>query len=310
MNNNLIVQISEGLGNQLFMYAHAYALSKNLNKNLLIDNTTGYYKNKNLLRSHQKFMLNFLNISEDYAPSYYRYDTIYRNIYKKLLLFIDNFKSNKSFLTESIIKDDNKKIAINYSLHNLKLNKNIYVSGNFENENYFVNYRNDLMNIFSPKENFINSHSDIISKLKKSNSISIHIRRGRFSDQRGLNNDPENKIKSDNFTNEIVNYINRSIKYISKNVENPEYFIWSNDFKHFDSIAAKINLENYELINTNDPINDFYLFKFVKHFIVGPSSFHWWGAWLNNNSSKICIRPSNLNPSNNENFWPEKWISV
>ena len=69
MNNNLIVQISEGLGNQLFMYAHAYALSKNLNKNLLIDNTTGYYKNKNLLRSHQKFMLDFLNVSEDYAPN-------------------------------------------------------------------------------------------------------------------------------------------------------------------------------------------------------------------------------------------------
>ena len=27
MNNNIIVQISEGLGNQLFMYAHAYSLS-------------------------------------------------------------------------------------------------------------------------------------------------------------------------------------------------------------------------------------------------------------------------------------------
>ena len=47
MNNNIIVQISEGLGNQLFMYAHAYALSKDLNRNLLIDDTTSYYKKKN-----------------------------------------------------------------------------------------------------------------------------------------------------------------------------------------------------------------------------------------------------------------------
>ena len=29
MNNKLIVEISEGLGNQIFMYAHAYSLSKN-----------------------------------------------------------------------------------------------------------------------------------------------------------------------------------------------------------------------------------------------------------------------------------------
>ena len=31
MENNLIVQISEGLGNQLFMYSHAFALSKKIN---------------------------------------------------------------------------------------------------------------------------------------------------------------------------------------------------------------------------------------------------------------------------------------
>ena len=36
MNKNLIVRIAEGLGNQLFMYAHAYALSKKLNCKLYI----------------------------------------------------------------------------------------------------------------------------------------------------------------------------------------------------------------------------------------------------------------------------------
>ena len=36
MKNNIIVQISEGLGNQFFMYAHAYALSKKLDKILTI----------------------------------------------------------------------------------------------------------------------------------------------------------------------------------------------------------------------------------------------------------------------------------
>ena len=42
----LKVEIAEGLGNQLFMYANAYALSKKLGYDLLIDNTSGYSKKK------------------------------------------------------------------------------------------------------------------------------------------------------------------------------------------------------------------------------------------------------------------------
>ena len=37
-NKKIIVQISEGLGNQLFMYAHSFSLYKRLNYVLEIDN--------------------------------------------------------------------------------------------------------------------------------------------------------------------------------------------------------------------------------------------------------------------------------
>ena len=43
----LIVRIAEGLGNQMFMYSHSYSLSKKLNYTLFLDNTSGYFKNKN-----------------------------------------------------------------------------------------------------------------------------------------------------------------------------------------------------------------------------------------------------------------------
>ena len=41
-----IVRISEGLGNQLFMYAHAYSFSKKLGYNLMIDPISAYRKLK------------------------------------------------------------------------------------------------------------------------------------------------------------------------------------------------------------------------------------------------------------------------
>ena len=46
MTDKLIVRIAEGLGNQLFMYAHAYALSKKINYKLYIDNESCLFKKK------------------------------------------------------------------------------------------------------------------------------------------------------------------------------------------------------------------------------------------------------------------------
>ena len=44
MPKKIVVEIAEGLGNQLFMYAHSYALSKRLGCELQIDNVSGFSK--------------------------------------------------------------------------------------------------------------------------------------------------------------------------------------------------------------------------------------------------------------------------
>ena len=107
---------------------------------------------------------------------------------------------------------------------------------------------------------------------------------------------------------DIINYINRAVSYFENKIDNPKFFIWSNNFSDLDKIFDR---NKFIFVQNNDYINDFYLFSFAKHFIVSPSSFHWWGAWLNQNPNKICIRPSdNLNPSNNKDFWPESWFII
>ena len=42
----VIARISEGLGNQLFMYANAYSFSKKLGYNLYVDSKSGYKRLK------------------------------------------------------------------------------------------------------------------------------------------------------------------------------------------------------------------------------------------------------------------------
>ncbi len=310
MEKKLIVEIAEGLGNQFFMYAHALSMAKKLNYNLFIDNKSAYYLKKNTLRNHQKYMLNCFNILQNYAPSKYTYDTIFKKILKKIEILIDNINSKKNFFIEEKIKVNNFKKVKNYNnLFEYNFSDNIYVQGNFENYMYFNQYKEELYKFFVAKKELINHDKSIIEKLISTNSISIHIRRNRFSDQIGLTDTIINKEKSEFFTNQIINYINKSINLIEKKIQNPQYFIWTNDHKNFDQLANKLIINKYHLIN-EDVINDFDLFQYAKHFIVGPSSFHWWGAWLNKNPNKICVRPLNLNPSNNENFWPSDWIPV
>ena len=41
MSKNLVVKISNGFGNQMFLFAAAYAFSRKLGYNLLVDDETG-----------------------------------------------------------------------------------------------------------------------------------------------------------------------------------------------------------------------------------------------------------------------------
>ena len=63
----VIVKISEGLGNQLFMYANAFSLKKKYQLNLYIDSHSGYYNKKAVYN----YFLDNLNISSELAHKTY-----------------------------------------------------------------------------------------------------------------------------------------------------------------------------------------------------------------------------------------------
>ena len=79
MSRIIIAKISEGLGNQLFMYANAYAISKKFDLTLCLDPYSGYYKN-----NIWSFMLDNFNISSKTAPSEWIFSNNYMNIIKKI----------------------------------------------------------------------------------------------------------------------------------------------------------------------------------------------------------------------------------
>ena len=306
MNNTLVTRISNGLGNQLFQYAAAYALAKKLKRKLLIDDESAYFKKKDSLRNYE---LHNFNLSSQIVDKKYKFNNYLLDTKRKFLKKIDFLLTKKKFIIEN--KDRNKKT----SFYNIKVcdpNDILFIEGYFESSRYFEETKLDIQNEFLFKSEEMYSSNKYLEIINNNNVVAITIRQHRYSEQKSkLNDILEGKIKSDNFMQNTINYIKRAVNFFDKKINNPKYLIWSNDFfnlrQHFNE-----NKFYFVLNEKNKILNDFYLLTKCKYFIVGPTSFGWWGAWLSKYNDKIILRPADsvLNPSNNFNFWPEKWVSI
>ena len=136
MKKTLIVRIGEGLGNQLFMYANAYSLSKKFDYILYLDNESGFLKNG---RS-RLYNLDIFDIPEQVCPKKLKFDNSIKNLKRKTFKFIDNFISNKRFIIEKI---DKKKQTKFEEISNLRSDQ-MYIEGHYESELYFKHYESAL----------------------------------------------------------------------------------------------------------------------------------------------------------------------
>lgn len=301
----LCVEISENLGNQMFMYAHAYALSKKLGRELYIDNESAYLRKKSV----GSYKLNFFNISSKIIEKKYKFLSYFQYLKKKYISKLDYFKKNKIFYTEK--KGVRKKT---HYYNNQDFNKNnsplIYVRGHFESEKYFLNYKESILNefLFKNEKQYQNNH--YYKYILNNNVVAITIRQNRFNERNfSQTKNLFLKKKSDIFLEKQIKYIKNAIHYFKNKVKNPKFLIWSNDFsnldKHFNNSFVFVKNDN-----KNKDLIDLYLLSNCKYFIISPSTFSWWGAWLSKKKNKICIRPKNLNVSNNKDFWPKEWKAI
>ncbi len=300
-SKKLIVKVAAGLGNQMFMYANAYALSKEYDLNLTIDDTSGFFQNKNKTFSRE-YGLDMFNLSAKKSCSRNKFDNYAKHILKKLLIFFDFFFLKKKFIKE---KTNRNKITSFTPIMLDDAGQKIYIEGYYQSEKYFSKEKKNIQKEFLITLDNPNINEKYKQMLIDKNSISLHVRRNRFKSDDGKFGDP-NYDGLITFNN-VIDYLNRGINYFKNNTDNPHFFIWSDNF---ENIEEYFEGDNFTFIKGLNIKQDFYLFQFAKNFIVSPSTFHWWGAWLNTYTNKICLRPKDINPSHNKDFWPDEWISI
>ena len=187
----------------------------------------------------------------------------------------------------------------------LEVPASAYVEGYFQTEKYFSSIKALIKNDFTFRVPMDARNAAMHGRITGSDSVSVHIRRGDYV--------------SNPYTNTIhgtcsIDYYRDAIAHIRSKVENPSFFIFSDDIEW-----AKQHLlpgEKAEFIDFNTgekSYEDLRLMSSCRHNIIANSSFSWWGAWLNGNENKIVIAPQKWfnDPSKDtRDLIPETWLRI
>lgn len=160
---------------------------------------------------------------------------------------------------------------------------NVYLEGYWQSEKYFQSVEKKIRNLYIFPEIEDDMNIYLKKKIQNNNSISLHIRRGDYLDAK-------NAPKHGNICTK--QYYENAISYMENRVDNPVFFVFTDDpewaRKEYQDRKNMVFVDNNYGKNS---YRDMQLMSLCKHNIVANSSFSWWGAWLNQTSSKITVAP-------------------
>lgn len=281
----IIVKLMGGLGNQMFQYATGYALSKDKNTDLSIDKS--WFDNQNGVARKATYELDLLNVSAN-SIDYSDLTVLKRKPYIKKLADLE------------VVGYDERSLA--YDKYIYRLGSNIYLNGYWQTEKYFNHHREEILREFMVTAVISPKAKEWESKIVNSNSISLHIRRGDYA--------------TNVHTNAVhglmpLDYYYNSIDYLKNKIESPKAYVFSDD-PNWCKENLKLPID-CEFVQDTSGIEDMYLMSKCKHNIIANSSFSWWGAWLNQNDSKIVIAPKKwFNDTSiiSKDIVPESWQRI
>jgi hypothetical protein len=277
----IYTRIRGGLGNQMFQYAAARSLSKKYNTDLILN--TEYFYNTPLKDVKRKYQLNVFNIDKNIK------------IEAKINPII-------KFIQKIFLKFFGDKIQIFIANLILKIKLSVYLNGYFQNEKYFLDIREILLEEFTLNKEINEETKKIKEVIEKSEAICLNVRRGDYLRPDYL------KI----YGICSMEYYNQALEYIKDRVKKPLICIFSDDPEW---VKKEFKIDNV-LFTDNRTISDYeqmYLMSLCKHNIIANSSFAWWGAWLNQNPNKIVIGPKQwlVNKTSEEiDIMPKDWIKI
>lgn len=292
----IVIQLEGGLGNQMFQYAMAHIIAD---------------INKVPVKIDKKF-LNLKNNTRGCTPRNFELGVFYNS-------FLQASESDVISLTNlSNINKIKKRIGLNYpkvyqepsfdfQSNVFSIQSPAYIKGYFQSYKYFIGYEDLILNFFSfPIDSLDSKNRELLSDIKHGNSISIHVRRGDYV---------QDKITQEFHGNCSLEYYFESIALLVSKYKDVKLIFFSDDSEwvkeHFKNLPySKLFIDHN---NDENSWKDMLLMSFCTHNIIANSSFSWWAAWLNENPHKTVIAPKNWFTDTGKDandLIPEEWIRL
>jgi len=267
----IIIQMSGGLGNQLFQYALYYKLKK-MGKEVKIDDMTSYALDNARPVQLTVFDLDYpratkeeITLMRDSSPALK--DKIRRKLHGRNL---------KQYIEENYCYDE--------KIFDLE---DTYLIGYYQSEKYFSDIRNEIRELYKFRTGVLTEHTLEYEKELTDipDAVSIHVRRGDYL------NSSSGDMYSDICTDE---YYDAAIKHMLELYPQAVFYLFTNDQTWADFWINRHPQADIRVVKGNSEFTgylDMYLMSRCKHHIIANSSFSWWGAWLSVDESGTTIAP-------------------
>ena len=292
MKKFIVSRLLGGMGNQMFEYAFARALSLRNGMELYLDACALDPKR------HTRFSLGAFNVGAPFVDAERkslvitpRFE-IKRRLYKALKI---PYRLSPTHLRE-------KSFAFDPSV--LSVENSRYVEGLWQSEKYFSDFADAIRADFAFRDAEKLSRHPLFGEVEKPNSVAVHVRRGDYV----------SKPKYRRILHICrKRYYEGAIRHVSERVENARFFVASDDPGW---VRENFGGKNVVLIEPSGHFEDFYLMSRCRHAVISNSTFSWWSAWLGEagKPGRITVAPDMwFAPSVNIDYSdiiPDRWTKL
>lgn len=286
----LVVRFCGGLGNQMYQYAFCIKLKSLFPECAIKIDLSEYYT----CRYHHGYEIDFIFSKDLEFPRIGWWDLkelkgelpalpfIYMGKISREMERLRKRINERWFSTNQKQILDESQIDVFHMKEYFELefeNRDYYFEGYWSQINYYVDQLEKLKKTFNFKEFTEEKNIIIAEKIRTTQSVGVHIRRGDYIG-----------TEMDILT---LEYYIEAIQYMNHRVENAVFYFFSDDVKYIEESFGF--LKNKSIIwwnQGNKSYRDLQLMTYCKHNIIANSSFSQWGALLNQNHHHIVLYPS------------------
>jgi Glycosyl transferase family 11 len=267
----ILVQLLGGLGNQMFQYAAARAVSVRCNAPLILD---GSWLSS---ETQRHFALWPFRIKAEIIES-----TRFRS---QLNLVCWRFaqRLNRRFGTHKLGAPVYREKSFRYDSGARSLEAPVYMYGYFQSEKYFAHCRDIIFEDFQISDQPRAEAQALLDRIQGSDAICLHIRRGDYSSDPTVN--AFHGLCS-------LDYYRCGVQEVANNLTRPECFAFSDDPVWVrENLKLNVPTTIVDIHGPDEAHEDLRLMAACHSYVIANSSLSWWGAWLGRRAGKRVVAP-------------------